>query len=85
MKVYEEIELRGFDFWSGAIDTVEELTYEDLDVIENYFNECDDVGEGWSRTEVNDFVWFERDYIAELLGYDDFEDLMKKRREEDED
>ena len=85
MKIYEEMELRGFDFWGGAIDTVEELTYEDLDIIERYLDEFDEDGEGWSRTEVNDFVWFERDYIAEMLGYDDFEDLMKKRREEDED
>ena len=27
-------------------------------------------------TELNDFFWFERDLIAEWLGYEDYDELM---------
>lgn len=80
MKIYSEKSLRDFDFWSGAWDTVEELYLDDLDVIENYLEEMDYNDEGYTDTEVNDFVWFERDFIAELLGYEDFEELIEDRK-----
>ena len=32
-------------------------------------------------TEINDFVWFERDTIAQHLGYDDFDELMHRNDE----
>lgn len=79
MKIYSEKSLRDFEFWSGACDTVEELTYDDLDVIESYLEHCDDMDEGYTETEINDFMWFERDFIAELLGYEDFNELMNER------
>lgn len=32
-----------------------------------------------SDTEINDIFWFEEDFIAETLGYNDFEELMNDR------
>ena len=39
MKVYEEISLKDFEFWSGAIQTVKYLTDDEMDAIEENLNE----------------------------------------------
>lgn len=54
--------------WSGALDTlkdIEEADKEDelMDFLEEIFN-----GEIPTETEVNDFLWHDRDYIYESLG-----------------
>ena len=77
MKIYTEDSIRNFDFWSGARDTVNDLTYDDFDIFEPiiedmFMGECSD-------TDLNDFFWFERDTIAEWLGYEDYDELMKDR------
>ena len=65
-----------FEFWSGAKDTADELT---ADEIEKVFSILEDAyPEGMTETELNDFFWFERDAIAEWLGYADFEQIMKR-------
>lgn len=57
--------------WSGAIDTlkdVEEAGKQDelMELLEETF-----YGEIPTETEVNDFLWFERDFIYESLGLDE--------------
>lgn len=79
MKIYSETSLKNFEFWSGAKDTVKYLTDSELDTIENTLEET--YPNGISETEINDFFQFEDDYIAELLGYEDFESLMNEREE----
>ena len=32
-------------------------------------------------TELNDFMWFEDDTIAEWLGYNDFDEIMNRSEE----
>ena len=78
MKIYIEDSIRNFDFWSGARDTVNDLTYDDFDILEPiiedmFMGECSD-------TDLNDFFWFERDTIAEWLGYEDYDKLMEDRK-----
>jgi hypothetical protein len=34
-----------------------------------------------SDTELNDFFWFERDTIAEWLGYEDYDELIRDREQ----
>ena len=82
MKIYEEIyDANDFEFWGGAKDTVNILSDEELKTVFNMLEEtCDD--EGMSKTDFNDFFWFETDTIAEWLGWDDFETLYKARSEE---
>lgn len=83
MKVYSEISLNNFEFWSGAKDTAKYLTLEELDTIEDILEEV--YPEGVDETEINDFFWFEGDTIAEWLGFDSFEEIMFRDEEEDED
>lgn len=77
MKIYREQSLTEFDFWSGAKDTVKYLSADDLQIIENYL---ESISDDWSETEINDYFWFDDDCIADILGYDDFEQLMKERK-----
>lgn len=78
MKIYSETYLRNFNFWSGAKDRVKYLSYNDLDVIENTLNEI--YPDGMSETQINDIFWFEEDFIAECLGYENFEKLMEDKK-----
>lgn len=76
MKVYKEVSGYEFEFWSGAKDRVNYLTY---DEIEKVFSILEDIyPEGMSETEINDFFWFEEDTIAEWLGYDSFEEIENR-------
>jgi hypothetical protein len=76
MKIYAEESLRNFEFWSGAKDTVKYLTDDELDTIETILEEA--YPEGMSETQINDIFWFEDDWIAETLGYNDFEEIMNR-------
>lgn len=69
--------LRDFDFWSGAKDTVDYLTSDELDTIEDMLEDA--YPDGMTETQVNDLFWFDTDVIAEWLGYDDFESLINER------
>ena len=79
MKIYTEQSLRNFEFWSGAKDTVKYLTLEELDTIEEILE--DSFPDGIGETELNDILWFEDDMIAEWLGYNDFEEIMNREKE----
>lgn len=57
--------------WSGALDTLKDIEEADKEdelmyLLEEIFN-----GEIPTETEVNDFLWHERDYIYESLGLDE--------------
>lgn len=74
--VYQNEEaLENFSAWAGGKDTLEVLIEKGV---------CDQVdelieqgigGEGNipTATDINDFLWFERDYIAQYLGYEDWD------------
>ena len=54
--------------WSGAVDTISDIQNankedEFMNFLEAVF--CDEVP---TDTEVNDFIWFDRDYIYENIG-----------------
>ena len=76
MKVTEDIDLRDFEFWSGARDNVKYLTDDELDTIQSILE--DSYPDGMSKTDINDFFWFESDTIAEWLGYDNFEQIINR-------
>lgn len=79
MKVYEDIDAQEFRdrAWSGAVDTLEDLTDDQIETIFQYLEETEGE-EGMSLTSLNDFFWFERDTIADWLGYSDYEQLMQR-------
>ena len=63
MKLYKEIDsIEDYEAWSGAVYTIKRL--EELDAqLDELFPE------GCSETELNDFLWFECDTIAEMIGH----------------
>ena len=72
MKVYSEINLRDFEFWSGAKLNAETLTSEQLDIVESILEDA--YPDGISETKINDFFWFEFDTIREWLGVENEEE-----------
>ena len=74
MKIVSETNLRDFEFWAGATDTVKYLTCDQLDTIEEILTDI--YPNGIDATTLNDILWFEEDIIAEWLGYDSFDELL---------
>lgn len=74
MKIISEVyNYNDFNFWSGAADNVK---YLNADEIESVVNQLEEIyPEGMTDIEFNDFFWFEVDTIAEMLGYNDFEEI----------
>ena len=83
MKITKEISLQNFEGWSGAVDTLNTLTDEQKDALEANLEEL--YPDGMDETNLNDFLWFENDAIAEWLGFEDWEDLERKNSGEEED
>ena len=78
LRIIMEQPLVDFDFWSGARQRVDELTYEDLQNLEYAIEDL--YPDGLTATELNDMFWFDEDFIAQCLGYDDWEDMELQRR-----
>lgn len=79
-----EFDLHDFPAWSGGRDTLETLKKYDLydeaqAAIEEIYCE-----ESPTDTEINDFLWFERDTIAGYLGFSSWEALEYGEEEEEE-
>lgn len=73
MEYKVESSLWDFPAWSGGKDTLETLQEKgDCEEVEQLIEDmfCD---EDTTDTDINDFLWFERDAIAEHLGYRDWE------------
>ena len=67
MKVYEELNLKDFNAWSGAVETKERIIKEGKEeefeeLIEELFPD------GLSATELNDILWFKEEYVLNILG-----------------
>jgi hypothetical protein len=71
MKTFNEnTTLVNFDAWSGAVDTKDRIIEEgkagDFDsIMEDLYPD------GLSETQLNDILWFEEDWIFEMLGITD--------------
>lgn len=86
MKIYSEISLENFEAWSGGRDTLDVLIEKDLcDQLEAIIDDIEPE-EGWSDTAINDLLCFERDTIAEWLGFSSWDALeYGEEAAEDED
>ena len=71
MRVTKEIKLRDFEFWAGAKQIADWMSPFELDEIEEHVEAL--YPQGMSETEINDLFWFDNDWIAELLGFADWE------------
>lgn len=72
MEYKVESSLWDFPAWSGGKDTLDTLKEKnDVDAVESWI---DGLGlDDPTDTTINDILWFERDMIAEGLGYRDWE------------
>ena len=68
MKIYEEKSLASFDFWSGAKDNAAMLTIEELEQLDFLLEDC--YPDGISATAVNDIMWFDFEWVCEMLDLD---------------
>ena len=74
--MYVKIEMDDFrtlknNSWSGALDTLKDIEEADREDELMYFLEEIFADTTPTETEVNDFLWFERDYIYGNLGLDE--------------
>ena len=59
--------------WSGAVDTLKTIIENNLeDELMYHLGEV--FCEGATETEINDYLWFESDYIFECLGINEEEE-----------
>lgn len=80
MIITKDINLRDHEPWSGAKDTMRHLTYSQMDQLEFILDEL--YPDGMTETQLNDVLWFEKDWIAEMLGYADWEALLDDEEDE---
>ncbi len=74
--------LSQFEFWSGAKQRTDHLTTEQLDQLDDLLPEI--LGYTPTDTVINDLFWFEENYIAQLLGFKNWEALERYNDGEDE-
>ena len=68
MRVYNDnLTLRNFDAWSGAVDTKETIINEGKDKDFDYLIE-ELYPNGLTDTQLNDLLWFEEEWLFEMLG-----------------
>lgn len=68
--------------WSGAIDTLQDI--ENANLEEEFMENLENVyflGETPTETELNDFIWFERDTIYSDLGLNENGELEEEEEE----
>lgn len=82
MKLYKEESVKTYGAWAGAVHTVDTLTDAQAEQLEAMLE--DEYPDGMSETELNDLLWFEDDWIAEMLGFDDWEALEEHNNKEEE-
>lgn len=61
--------LTDFQFWSGAKDRVENLTYDELKQLDDILPEYLGGDELPDETDINDMFWFEFPTVCHALGY----------------
>ena len=73
MKIYEELNLRDFESWSGATDTKNKIIDAGKEEeFEELIEEC--YPDGLSATKLNDLLWFDSEYILTCLGIESLEE-----------
>lgn len=74
--------LSQFEFWSGVKQRTDRLTTEQLDQLDDLLPEI--LGYTPTDTAINNLFWFENDYIAQLLGFKNWEALERHNDGEDD-
>ena len=75
MQIITEKSLKNFEFWAGAVAHRDCFTDEQMDIIEDSL--ADYYVNGIDETTLNDLFWFDEDFLAMIVGYESFEELME--------
>lgn len=68
MKYYVEENFSDFEPWSGAVSTWQRIIDEGkADEAERYLEEIKPA-DGWTKTAINDLLWFDSDSVYKALG-----------------
>ena len=68
MKIYKDIPIDEFEAWSGGKDTLETIIKAGKAAeLENLLIETEPA-DGYDETAINDILWFESDWLFEMLG-----------------
>ena len=79
MKVYEELNLRDFNAWSGAIETKNKII--DAGKEEEFEEFIEEIyPNGLSATKLNDILCFEDEWIYSCLGIESLEEIIGKAK-----
>lgn len=77
MRYYVDESLCNFQFWGGAKENANLLTLEEFEQIESELENI--YPDGLEDGEINDIFWFDFDFIAQILGYEDEDEFYKER------
>ena len=76
MKIIREIDgLLDFEPWSYAVSRYETLTHKQLEQLDAELEQL--YPDGMTDTQVNDILWHDSDWVAELLGFRNWEHLER--------
>ena len=68
MKYYVKENFSDFEPWSGAVSTWQRIMDEGkADEADRYFEEIEPE-DGWTKTAINDLLWFDSDSVYKALG-----------------
>lgn len=68
MKYYVEENFSNFEPWSGAVSTWQRIIDEGkADEADRYLEEIEPA-DGWTKTAINDLLWFDSDVVYKALG-----------------
>lgn len=80
MKIYQDMNLSEFEFWSGAVYTRNLFSEEELEQLESAL-ECE-YPDGMTDVQLNSLFWFEPEWLCELLGIDYENDFLKRESQD---
>ena len=75
MTVRYNVSVRSFPFWGGAFNTRCVLSDEQCDMVEMVLR--NEYGDAISACTLNDIFEYDRDYIANIVGFASFRDLLE--------
>lgn len=79
MYLKKEVTTEDIKPWGGAKDFWAHLTTEERENVVRYVEESnEDLGDVWTETQFNDFLWFDQEFIAEVLLDTTIEEIDKR-------
>lgn len=77
MIIKDYLDIHDFTPWCGGRTNYELLTEKELDLFDEIITEL--YPDGISETEVNNILWFDDEFIAEIAGYLTYDDFYFSR------